>query len=662
MHRALPRALATLVASALALSGLVAAAPAHAAQTTVGALIASLPLAPESSPTVYDRALFKHWVDADRDGCDTRREVLKKESLVAVTMGAAGCTIVAGKWFSWYDGQTITAPADLDIDHMVPLAEAWRSGAHGWTAAQREAFANDLGLEASLTAVSASSNRSKGDRDPAGWKPTRTAASCDYARDWALVKYRWNLTADSAEVSALTGMASGACASSSVTLPAKGSVPTAVKTGVARLAGSDRYSTAVAISKSAYPQGGARTVYVVTGTNFPDALGAGPAAAAAAGVVLPVSGTGIPAVVAQELKRLAPREIVVVGGSGVVSESVRKQLAGYADTVRRVSGTDRYATAGAVGTDRFGSGVAGVLIATGANYPDALAGSAVGAVAGKPILLVQKDSLPPATVKALTALKPRSIEVLGSTGVVSDRVLTALKGYTTGSVTRRAGADRYTTAAKISSGAYAKASTVYLATGTNYPDALAGGPAAGGVRAPLLLTQPTCMPKATLDEIKRLGAVRTVVLGGSGVVSDAAARGTVCSTAAPAPAPAPKPSGSPNVRVSTVLFDPPGDERKALNEEYVVLTNRGTTGANLKGWTLRDEKSHAYTFGTFTLGAGKSVTVHTGKGTNSSTRLYWGSGAPIWNNDGDTAYLKDAAGKHVHSCGWTSAAKVSVTC
>jgi hypothetical protein len=164
-------------------------------------LIGQLKVATEVS-SGYDRDLFKHWVDADRDGCDTRREVLIEESLTPVTVGS-GCSISGGSWFSAYDSRNTTDASTFDIDHMVPLKEAWDSGAHAWDSKTRESFANDLGFAQSLIAVSASSNRSKSDRDPADWLPTNREYVCEYIYSWVQVKIRWSLTADSREVSAL---------------------------------------------------------------------------------------------------------------------------------------------------------------------------------------------------------------------------------------------------------------------------------------------------------------------------------------------------------------------------------------------------------------------------------------------------------------------------
>jgi hypothetical protein len=203
--------------AAAALLALPAAAPAAAAPAAeslpLADAVAALPAAAESRDG-YSRDAFKHRVDADRDGCNTRAEVLLAESLVEPTV-ESGCKVTAGEWLSYYDQVTVTAPSGLDIDHMVPLAEAWDSGASGWTAARRQAYANDLDAERSLVAVTARTNRSKGDQDPADWLPPAASARCTYTVDWVATKLRWALTVDSRERTALEGLADG-CAGQTV--------------------------------------------------------------------------------------------------------------------------------------------------------------------------------------------------------------------------------------------------------------------------------------------------------------------------------------------------------------------------------------------------------------------------------------------------------------
>ena len=173
--------------------------------SSLSTLIESLKVA-EETPNGYDRGLFKHWVDADGNGCNAREEVLIAESLKKVTVGPS-CSISGGEWVSAFDLVVTTNPSNFDVDHFVPLKEAWDSGASEWDSATRESFANDLGYEMSLIAVSASSNRSKSDRDPADWLPTNAEYRCEYAVAWAQVKSRWSLSVDPKEKVALLGLA-----------------------------------------------------------------------------------------------------------------------------------------------------------------------------------------------------------------------------------------------------------------------------------------------------------------------------------------------------------------------------------------------------------------------------------------------------------------------
>lgn len=161
-------------------------------------MLNSLPVSAEKRDG-YDRDLFRHWTDRDGNGCSAREDVLIAEK----TSGdVQGCRVVDGTWFSAYDGETTSNPSSFDIDHMVPLAEAWDSGAWRWDARTRERFANDLGFAGSLIAVTASSNRTKSDRDPAEWLPDRGV--CAYAKTWVAVKFRWRLSVDPDEKRTLT--------------------------------------------------------------------------------------------------------------------------------------------------------------------------------------------------------------------------------------------------------------------------------------------------------------------------------------------------------------------------------------------------------------------------------------------------------------------------
>jgi hypothetical protein len=183
-----------------------AEAPQEPTTVEVETLLSRLEVAPEGPREGYAREAFKHWVDADGDACDTREEVLIEESLVPATTAEVGCSVSAGEWFSAYDATIFVAPGGLDIDHMVPLGEAWDSGASVWDSFRRQDYANDLDDPQALIAVSASTNRSKSDRDPAEWKPPNVEYWCTYASNWVTVKVTWGLSADEAEVQALQEM------------------------------------------------------------------------------------------------------------------------------------------------------------------------------------------------------------------------------------------------------------------------------------------------------------------------------------------------------------------------------------------------------------------------------------------------------------------------
>ena len=194
-----------------------------------------------------------------------------------------------------------------------------------------------------------------------------------------------------------------------------------------RLAGADRFETAAQVSRAGFPDG-AGIAYLVTGSNFPDALAGGVLAARAGGPVLLVTHGEIPAATAAELARLRPSQILIIGGPGVVSDAVLNAARGYATTgaVGRTYGADRFQTAVAVSVATFGASAASAFVATGTGFPDALSAVPVAARTGGPLLLVQTNSLPAATAAELYRLNPPSVFVLGSTGVVSDQVVAAI--------------------------------------------------------------------------------------------------------------------------------------------------------------------------------------------------------------------------------------------
>lgn len=286
-----------------------------------------------------------------------------------------------------------------------------------------------------------------------------------------------------------------------------------------RVAGDSRFSTAAAISQAAHAPGVPR-VYVGTGRSYPDALAAGPAAARAGGPVLLTERDHLPAATAAELDRLRPAEIVVAGGTAAVSTTVERALARYAP-VRRLAGPDRYTTAAAIARDAFPGTATTVFLASGRNFPDALAGGAAAAAAQAPLLLTEPDRLPGATRAALDALRPERIILLGGTSAVGSAV-SGLLGGLVGTVSRVSGTDRFATSGAIARlVAPSTTDVVYLATGNDFPDALAGGPLAATSSSPLLLVSPRSLPAAAAAELARMRPRRVVALGGRAAVSDA---------------------------------------------------------------------------------------------------------------------------------------------
>ncbi len=299
-------------------------------------------------------------------------------------------------------------------------------------------------------------------------------------------------------------------------------VPGPVK--VIRLAGADRFATSAAVwsDPTEYPDGMGGTVYVANGLSFPDALGAGPAAARSGSPLMLVQKDSIPAAVLTQLERLAPQKIVMVGGPAVLSESLKTQLQALSvDPVERIAGADRYETSRELITAAYDSTqpTSVLLVATGANYPDALsAGPASATQFNSPVLLVPgtASTLDSATSDFIDSLNPGSILIVGGTSAVSSAIETALAG-TGHPVTRIAGADRYATSTAIND--YFKvsfeSSAVYLAVGTGFADALSGAArAAYGVHA-LYVTPPSCIPLDDMLYMRTYGTRELYLLGGT---------------------------------------------------------------------------------------------------------------------------------------------------
>jgi putative cell wall-binding protein len=298
---------------------------------------------------------------------------------------------------------------------------------------------------------------------------------------------------------------------------------------VTRIGGESRYDVAVGISED-YFAGGASVVYVATGTNFPDALSAAPAASLQGAPLLLVDTNVIPQSVRDELVRLGPDKIIIAGGPASVSDAVMAQLQTYATTVVRHSGENRYEVSNKITRDAFTSATV-AYIATGATFPDALSASAAAGHVNAPVILVYglATTLDADTADLLQDLGVTDIRIAGGPASVHPNIETALRnlpGVT--SVTRLTGADRFVVSGATNRAAFTAADTVFLASGLNFPDALSGAAVAGAVGAPLYVIPPSCVPGYVIDDIANFGATEVRIFGGPASVTPAAAALTRC--------------------------------------------------------------------------------------------------------------------------------------
>lgn len=316
---------------------------------------------------------------------------------------------------------------------------------------------------------------------------------------------------------------------------------------IERIAGTDRYDVAIALAQRAYP-GPARptTVYVVNGGDFPDALGAGSAAAATGGIVMLVETGSLAAKIRTELQRLSPQRVVIVGGPASVSETVRSSLQSAlpSATVSRISGQTRFDVSLNVmnhiietGGPRAFDASTNLYVANGYNYPDALVAGAAGSSPQSsrgisPVLTVAgpESSLPAATRTAIENFGFSTIMVAGGTGSVTMGIENQLRSIVgTSNVERLGGLTRFDAARRVANDAYpTTADTVFLTTGFNFPDALAGAPLAGLMDAPMFSVETTCVPRGVLTDIERLQPTRIILLGGTGTLTPAVEALTPC--------------------------------------------------------------------------------------------------------------------------------------
>jgi len=289
-----------------------------------------------------------------------------------------------------------------------------------------------------------------------------------------------------------------------------------------RLAGADRYATGVEVSRYSYP-GSTNVVYLAVGTNYPDAIAAGPAAATEDAPILLLSPTGIPSATRDELLRLSPQQIVILGGTAAIPAAVVDQVANLLPGagIERRWGATRYETAAEISAAAFSGDVDTVFVATGADFADALIVAPIAATTASPLLLVRPTGIPAAVAAELTRLSPGRIIVVGSTAAISDAVLNQLGGYAP--ATRVDAGDRYALSATVSGLMYpAGAQIVYVATGSTFPDALTAGPATATAPGPLLLVNGS-IPAVVAAELDRLHPDAIIILGGEDAVSNSIA-------------------------------------------------------------------------------------------------------------------------------------------
>ncbi|HET8615713.1 MAG TPA: cell wall-binding repeat-containing protein [Actinomycetales bacterium] len=298
---------------------------------------------------------------------------------------------------------------------------------------------------------------------------------------------------------------------STVDLPALPPVP--------RIDGHDRYDTAAAVSER-FPVG-VPVAFVASGDAFADAVAGAAVAGGKRSPILLSTSRRLPASTIAALKRLKPQSIVVLGGTGTLSVAVESELKAYTTgAVTRVAGRDRYTTAAAVSQRFVPAGVDVAYVASGENFPDALAGAALAGARRRPVLLTTGGkALPASTVTELKRLKPRSIVILGGPGSVSTSVQTQLAGLTTGSVSRLGGRDRFEVAQNVANQINAGVPVAYVASGLVFPDALAGAALAARAGAPVVLVTTTGVPSATKAALTRLEPDEITVLGGPGTVA-----------------------------------------------------------------------------------------------------------------------------------------------
>jgi putative cell wall-binding protein len=315
-------------------------------------------------------------------------------------------------------------------------------------------------------------------------------------------------------------------------LPAHADTYTSPMPAPSRIAGADRFATSVAVAKKLYPST-ASIAFIATGENYPDALAAAPAATKLGGPLLLTAPDALPSEVSTEISSLHPSTVVIVGGVDAVSPAVQDQLTALlpSATVTRISGADRYATADAIDQYAFHT-ASSVYMATGQNFPDALSAAAAAGAKGEPIVLVDgsASSLDAATTSFLTSFGVHTVIVSGGGDAVSIPINLQLQnmGINEGAA---GGLDRYQTSDAVNATAFgAIGSAAYIATGTDFPDALSAATLAAGTDSPLFLSPPTCFPEDAYDSIQVFSPSAVTLVGGTSALGRNVADYDQCAT------------------------------------------------------------------------------------------------------------------------------------
>lgn len=308
-----------------------------------------------------------------------------------------------------------------------------------------------------------------------------------------------------------------------------------IELAAGRIAGSDRFETSVAISQALTGTGGADVVYLVNGLGYADALSAGPAAAATGGVLLLTRPDAVPSIVRSELRRLDPERVVIVGGTAAIRSSVVSTVRNLLPSaeIDRIAGVDRYDTSRAIVADAWPGTLPSIAVATGRNFPDALAaGAAISSVGGAVVLVDgQRSSLDVATRTFLSKLAPQYVAIAGGTSSVSGGIASSLRTLPSSpDVDRFGGRDRYETALIMNQAFFRENAPdfAFLATGVGFADALAGGPLAAAFGAPIYLSTQRCLSLDTYIEISGMYVREIYALGGKAVLSDRVLYGSLC--------------------------------------------------------------------------------------------------------------------------------------